>query len=76
MTPHMRWPTGKQKIPRLADGQRVSNQTKALTSEALAGRGQAGPCLTDAAQEAAPDAAVRQFAATPQPERCRGDYRG
>jgi hypothetical protein len=61
MTPHMRWSTGKRKTPRLADRQRVSNQTKALANEALAGRGQAGPCLTDAAQEAAPDAAVRHL---------------
>jgi hypothetical protein len=44
--------------------------------EAFTGRGQGGPCLTDAAQEAAPGVAVRQPTATPQPERCRGDHRG
>ena len=40
------------------------------------GGAKGGPCLTDAAQEAAPDAAVRRYAATPRPEHCRGDHRG
>src|SRR5258708_27200323 len=64
----------KYESPAATISRGADNRRKHLS--AFAGRGQGGPCLTDAAQEAAPDAAVREYAATPRPEHCRGDHRG
>jgi hypothetical protein len=47
-----------------------------LRKRTIVGRGQDGQCLTDAARWAAPDGAVRGFAATLWLEHCRSDHRG
>ena len=46
-----------------------NRKTKARSQLPPSGGAETGPCLTDAAPEAAPDRAAREKAATPKPER-------
>src|SRR6202049_4100789 len=46
-----------------------NRKTKVRSQLPPSGGAETGPCLTDAAPEAAPDRAVREQAATPKPER-------